>query len=78
MLRQSSDVLYYTCSKVVRKSIARVLTVISQNQRSALRKAYTNKVRLLEHEQEACIIPQRLTTAVLAHGDCAVSTTALW
>ena len=31
-------------SKVVRKSIARVLTVISQNQRAALRKAYTNKV----------------------------------
>jgi len=29
--------------KVVRKSIARVLTVISQNQRAALRKAYTNK-----------------------------------
>ena len=32
------------CSKVVRKSIARVLTVISQSQRTALRKAYTNKV----------------------------------
>ena len=34
------------CSKVVRKSIARVLTVISQSQRTALRKAYTNKVRV--------------------------------
>ena len=31
-------------SKVVRKSIARVLTVISQSQRTALRNAYSNKV----------------------------------
>ena len=32
-------------SKVVRKAIARVLTVISQTQRSALREAFKNKVR---------------------------------
>ena len=31
-------------SKVVRKAIARVLTVISQTQRSALREAFKNKV----------------------------------
>lgn len=35
------------CSKVVRKSIARVLTVISQSQRTALRNAYSNKVQRL-------------------------------
>lgn len=34
-------------SKVVRKAIARVLTVISQNQRGALRTAFKNKVRLM-------------------------------
>lgn len=34
-----------TCSKVVRKSIARVLTVISQKQREALKEAYAGKVR---------------------------------
>ena len=32
------------CSKVVRKSIALVLTVISQNQKKALREAYSKKV----------------------------------
>ena len=31
------------CSKVVRKSIAQVLTVSSQKQKSALREAYKNK-----------------------------------
>ena len=31
------------CSKVVRKSVARVLTVISQNQRENLRKLYRKK-----------------------------------
>lgn len=31
------------CSKVVMKSIAQVLTVISQKQKSALREAYKNK-----------------------------------
>lgn len=31
------------CSKTVRKSIACVLTVISQNQREALREAYAGK-----------------------------------
>jgi large subunit ribosomal protein L35e len=31
------------CSKVVRTSIARVLTVISQKQRAALREAYKKK-----------------------------------
>lgn len=34
------------CSKVVRKAVARVLTVISQSQRSALREAYKGKVRI--------------------------------
>lgn len=34
------------CSKVVRKSIARVLTVLSQNQRAALTSAYEGKVRM--------------------------------
>ncbi len=33
-------------SKVVRKAIARVLTVISQNQRLALRTAFKNKARV--------------------------------
>ena len=33
------------CSKVVRKSIARVLTVISQNQKRALREDFKGKVR---------------------------------
>ena len=32
------------CSKVVRKSIARVLTVISHNQRAALKEAFKGKV----------------------------------
>ena len=32
------------CSKVVRKSVARVLTVISQEQKKALREVYKNKV----------------------------------
>ena len=32
------------CSKVVRKSVARVLTVISQEQKKALRDVYKNKV----------------------------------
>ena len=32
-----------TCSKVIRKSIARVLTVISQTQRDNLRKFYQKK-----------------------------------
>jgi hypothetical protein len=35
-----------TRSKVVRKAIARVLTVISQNQRLALRTAFKNKARV--------------------------------
>ena len=34
------------CSKVVRTSIARVLTVISQKQKAALREAYKTKKRL--------------------------------
>lgn len=33
----------YFCRKVVRTSIAQVLTVISQTQKSALREAYKNK-----------------------------------
>lgn len=33
------------CSKVVRKSVARVLTVIQQNQRKALREHFKGKVR---------------------------------
>ena len=32
------------CSKVVRKSIARVLTVINQNKKQAVREAYADKV----------------------------------
>lgn len=36
---------YVYCSKVVRKSVARVLTVISQEQKKALRDVYKNKVR---------------------------------
>ena len=35
------------CSKVVRKSIALTLTVISQNQRKALKEAYAGKVSCL-------------------------------
>ena len=35
------------CSKVVRKSIARLLTVISQQQRAALREVFKGKVSLL-------------------------------
>lgn len=36
---------YPVCySKVVRKAVARVLTVISQEQKKALREAYKNKV----------------------------------
>ena len=31
------------CSKVVRKSIARVLTVVNQNQRAVLKEAYAKK-----------------------------------
>lgn len=34
------------CSKVVRKGIARVLTVISQKTRDALKEEYSGKVRL--------------------------------
>lgn len=34
---------YVVCSKVVRKSIARVMTVISQTQRDNLRKFYKKK-----------------------------------
>ena len=34
---------FFSCSKVVRTSIARVLTVISQKQKAALREAYKNK-----------------------------------
>ena len=39
-----ADTRYPSCSKVVRKSIALVLTVISQNQKKALREAYSKKV----------------------------------
>jgi hypothetical protein len=35
--------LLFSCSKVVRTSIARVLTVISQKQKAALREAYKKK-----------------------------------
>jgi large subunit ribosomal protein L35e len=35
--------MFAPCSKVVRKSIARVLTVVNQNQRSALKEAYAKK-----------------------------------
>lgn len=38
-------VLFVCCSKVVRKGIARVLTVVNQNQRAALKDAYKGKVR---------------------------------
>jgi hypothetical protein len=34
---------FLSCSKIVRTSIARVLTVISQKQKSALREAYKKK-----------------------------------
>lgn len=33
----------YFCSKSVRKSIARVLTVVNQKQRAALKEEYANK-----------------------------------
>ena len=36
-------------SKVVRKSIARVLTVINQNKKQAVRDAYADKVFLLPY-----------------------------
>ena len=38
-----SDMLISTCSKVVRKSIARVLTVVNQNKKDAVRELYKDK-----------------------------------
>lgn len=43
LLCDQSQYCFSSCSKVVRKSIARVLTVISQNQRENLRKYYRKK-----------------------------------
>lgn len=56
------------CSKVVRKSIARLLTVISQQQRSALREVFKGKVSLL-HSGELGVgmymsVPQVAAAAV--------------
>ena len=53
------------CSKVVRKSIARVLTVISQNQKRALREDFKGKVTFR---------PQSLGDA---QADCLVSTATI-
>jgi len=48
-------------SKVVRKSIARLLTVISQQQRSALREAFKGKVG----SQQICHVSRAAAAAML-------------
>ena len=53
------------CSKIVRKSIARVLTVVSQSTRAALRSAYKGKkhVPLDLRAKKTRAIRRRLTAA---------------
>lgn len=45
-LQMLKGLAVHACSKVVRKSIARLLTVISQQQRAALRDVFKGKVSL--------------------------------